>query len=111
MDPSLLVDPSVNDAARVHRSLFHPEDRKKEVNPALFQLKSFLSQPCVIMLIFNLLEGPPETLAGQQCPNFNRLRISRFDSFCLEKIRFEHGTTTVSSVVARHQFHLFVRET
>src|SRR5882724_172887 len=28
-------------------------------------------------------------------PLFNRLRISRFDPFCLEKIRCEHGTTTV----------------
>jgi hypothetical protein len=46
--------------------LFHPEDRQKEVNPALFQFKSFLIQPCVIMLIFNWLEGPRETLAGQQ---------------------------------------------
>src|ERR1035438_9904503 len=54
-------------AARVHPSLFHPEDRQKEVNPALFQFKSFLLRPCVIMLIFNGLEWPPEILAGQQC--------------------------------------------
>src|ERR1019366_638121 len=54
-------------AARVHPSLFHPEDRRKEVNPALFQFKSFLRRSCVIMLIFNGLEWPPEILAGQQC--------------------------------------------
>ena len=53
-------------AARVHPSLFHPEDRQKEVNPALFQFKSFLLRPSVIMLIFNRLEWPPEILAGQQ---------------------------------------------
>jgi hypothetical protein len=53
-------------AARVHPSLFHPEDRRKEANPALFQFKSFLLRPCVIMLIFNGLEWPPESLAGQQ---------------------------------------------
>src|ERR1019366_4339335 len=53
-------------AARVHPSLFHPEDRPKEVNPALFQFKSFLRRSCVIMLIFNGLEWPPEILAGQQ---------------------------------------------
>src|ERR1019366_1308227 len=56
-------------AARVHPSLFHPEDRRKEVNPALFQFKSFLRRSCVIMLIFNGLEWPPEILAGQQCQN------------------------------------------
>jgi hypothetical protein len=54
--------------ARVHPSLFHAEDRRKEVNPALFQFKSFLLRPCVIMLIFNGLEQPPEMLAGQQWP-------------------------------------------
>ena len=54
-------------AARVHPSLFHPEDRRKEVNPALFQFKSFLRRSCVIMLIFNGLEWPPEILVGQQC--------------------------------------------
>jgi hypothetical protein len=26
---------------------------------------------------------------------FNRLQVSRFHPFCLEMIRFEHGTTTV----------------
>jgi len=55
-------------AARVHPSLFHAEDRRKEVNPAFFQFKSFLLRPCVIMLIFNGLEQPPEMLAGQQWP-------------------------------------------
>jgi len=61
-------------AARVHPSLFHPEDRQKEVNPALFQFKSFLLRPCVILLIFNGLEWPPEILAGQQC---SRLFVGR----------------------------------
>jgi hypothetical protein len=53
-------------ALRIHRSLFHSENRQKEVNLALFQFKSFLIQPCVIILMFNWLEGPLETLAGQQ---------------------------------------------
>jgi hypothetical protein len=53
-------------AAGVHPSLFHPEDRRKEVNPALFQFKSFLLRPCVIALIFKGLGCPPEILAGQQ---------------------------------------------
>ena len=52
-------------AARVHPSLFHPEDRQKEVNPALFQFKSFLLRPCVIGLTFNELDQLPENLAGQ----------------------------------------------
>ena len=39
---------------------------RKNVKSGPFQFKSFLIQPCVIMLIFNWLEGPPETLAGQQ---------------------------------------------
>jgi hypothetical protein len=53
-------------AARVHPSLFHPEDWQKEANhPALFQFKSFLPRPSVILLIFNGLEWPPKTLAGQ----------------------------------------------
>ena len=60
-------------AARVHPSLFHPEDRQKEVNPALFQFKSFLLRPCVTMLIFNGLEWPPEILAGQQWQILNTL--------------------------------------
>ena len=60
-------------AARVHPSLFHPQDRRKEVNPALFQFKSFLLRPCVIMLIFNGLEWPPEILAGQQWQILNTL--------------------------------------
>jgi len=46
--------------------LFDPEDRQKEADPALFQVKSFLLRPSVILLIFNGLEWPPETLAGQQ---------------------------------------------
>jgi hypothetical protein len=52
--------------------LFHPEDRQKEVNPALFQFKSFLIQPCVIILIFNWLGSfmkwaafqPPVVVSG-----------------------------------------------
>jgi hypothetical protein len=55
-------------AARVHPLLFHPEDRRKEVNPALFLFKSFLLQPCVIMLIIKGLGTPREILAGQQWP-------------------------------------------
>jgi hypothetical protein len=50
---------------RVYPSLFHPVDRWKEVNPALFQFKSFLLRPCVIGLIFNELGRLPENLAGQ----------------------------------------------
>src|ERR1035438_399231 len=53
-----------NGAARVHPSLFHPEDSRKEVNPALFQFKSFLLRPCIIVLIFSGLEWPHEILAG-----------------------------------------------
>jgi len=53
--------------------LFHPEDRQKEANPALFQFKSFLLRPSVILLIFNGLEWHPETLAGQQCILFHHL--------------------------------------
>jgi hypothetical protein len=34
-------------ASRVHPSLFHPVDRRKEVNPAPLQFKSFLLQPRV----------------------------------------------------------------
>jgi hypothetical protein len=52
-------------AARVHPSLFHPEERRKEVDPALLQFKSFLLRPCFIMLIVNGLGWPAETLAGQ----------------------------------------------
>jgi hypothetical protein len=54
-------------ASRVHQSLFHPIDRRKEVNPAPFQFKSFLLRPCVIGLIFNELGQLPDNLAGQQC--------------------------------------------
>jgi hypothetical protein len=46
--------------ARVHPSLFHPEDRRKEVNSGPYQSKSFLLQPCVIGLIFNELGRLPE---------------------------------------------------
>jgi hypothetical protein len=53
-------------AARVHPSLFHPEDRRKEVNPALFQFKSFQLRPYVSVLVFNGLGSPLEILAGQQ---------------------------------------------
>jgi hypothetical protein len=53
-------------ASRVHQSLFHPIDRRKEVNPAPFQFKSFLLRPCVIGLIFNELGQLPDNLAGQQ---------------------------------------------
>jgi len=49
--------------------LFRPEDRQKEANPALFQFKSFLPRPSAILLIFNGLEWPPETLAGQMHHN------------------------------------------
>ena len=52
-------------AARVHPSLFQ-EDRRKKGNPTLFQFKSFLLRPCVIVLIFKGLGCPPEILAGQQ---------------------------------------------
>ena len=52
-------------ASRVHPSLFHPVYRRKEVNPAPFQSKSFLLRLCVIGLIFNELDQPPENLAGQ----------------------------------------------
>ena len=37
-------------ASRVHLSLFHPVNRRKEVNPAPFQFKSFLLRPCIIGL-------------------------------------------------------------
>jgi hypothetical protein len=47
------------------RSLFHPVDRRKEVNPAPFQSKSFLLRLCAMALIFNQLDRPPEILAGQ----------------------------------------------
>src|SRR5271157_3745066 len=78
-------------AARVHPSLFHSEDRRKEVNPALFQFKSFLLRPCVIMLIFNGLEWPPEILAGQQCSR-------NFASFCrASSIETNHSTFKYSS--------------
>jgi hypothetical protein len=60
-------------AARVHPSWIHPEDRQKEANPALFQFKSFLLRPSVILLIFNGLDWLPETLAGQQWMSSFRL--------------------------------------
>lgn len=34
-------------AARVHPLLLHPADRQKEVDPGLFQFKSFLLRSCV----------------------------------------------------------------
>jgi len=52
-------------ASRVHPSLFHPIDRRKEVESSLFPFKSFLLQTCVIELIFNELGQLPENLAGQ----------------------------------------------
>ena len=52
-------------ASRVHPSLFHPVDRRKEVNSVPFRFKSFLLRPCVIGLIFNELVRLPENLAGQ----------------------------------------------
>ena len=52
-------------ASRVHQSLFHPIDRRKVVNPAPFQFKSFLLRPSVIGLIFNELGQLPDNLAGQ----------------------------------------------
>src|SRR5438094_7132329 len=39
-----------NGASRVHPSLFHPVARRKDVNPAPFQFKSFLLRPRVIGL-------------------------------------------------------------
>ena len=42
-------------ASRVHPSLFHPADRRKEANSALFQFKSFLPRPRVICLSFTQL--------------------------------------------------------
>ena len=53
-----------------------PEDRRKEVNPALFQFKSFLRRLCIIMLIFNGLEWPPEILAGQQRKGIGSSRVT-----------------------------------
>src|SRR5450756_834455 len=66
-----------NGAARVHPSLFHPEDSRKEVNPALFQFKSFLLRPCIIVLIFSGLEWPHEILAGQHWFFGRRRALSR----------------------------------
>jgi hypothetical protein len=74
--------------------LFHPEDRQKEANPALFQFKSFLIQPSVIMLIFNWLEGTPETLAGLQCE----------EAFASGKQYFhEHPEITAAELYAQAQ--------
>jgi hypothetical protein len=52
-------------ASRVHPSVFHPVDRRKEVNPALFQFKSFLLPPCFMGLILNELGRLRDNLAGQ----------------------------------------------
>ena len=52
-------------ASRVHPSLFHPVDQRKEVNPAPFPFKSFPLRPCVIDLIYNELGRLLENLAGQ----------------------------------------------
>jgi hypothetical protein len=52
-------------ASRVHPSLFHPTDRRKEVKSSLFPFKSFLLRVYVIGLIFNELDQLPENLAGQ----------------------------------------------
>ena len=52
-------------ASRVHPSLFHPRDRRKEVKSSLFPFKSFLLRVCVIGLILNELDQLPENLAGQ----------------------------------------------
>jgi hypothetical protein len=52
-------------ASRVHPSLFHPIDRRKQVKSSLFPCRSFLLRPCVIRLIFNELGRLPENLTGQ----------------------------------------------
>jgi len=58
-------------AARVHSSLCHPVDRRKEVDPALFQFKSFLLRSCVTGLF---------SASYSDCPRISRTAVMKYDS-------------------------------
>jgi hypothetical protein len=47
-------------ASRVHPSLFHPADRRKEANPAPFPIQIDPASAMRYLLIFNKLGRPPE---------------------------------------------------